>query len=353
LKTIVFNGSVFEHNGNFGIATFFLNLFNQICNEINVTLWLGSDSHFSFPGKIKIVKDKSRSYFNRYDLFARFKMLRDRGSLYKRIGRHDIFHSVYDDFYEFADTSVCTIHDIIPEVFFDQANWASEQLNKKKTLVDKVSAIAVPSQSSKIDFERYYEKKVDTVVYHGHEHIPNGYKKFERIQNYFVYGGQRGSYKNFKLVVQAAAFVLPKVTNFKVAVFGPKFSNAEIRYLDYLGVKKCFIEIGFVSEEEKFSIIGSSMGLIYPSLLEGFGFPIIEGQKLGIPVLMSDIPSNREISGAVGFFYNPFDCSQLADRILQRFDSNCHDLISSGYNNLKRFSWDICGKKYLELYYSF
>ena len=304
-KKIIFNGSVFEHNGNYGIATFFSNMFNKISNDIDVTLWLGAESKFMFPKNIKIIRDDSRGYFKRFDIVSRIKKRFDKVWLNYRVYGFDIFHSVYDDFYNFAKINVCTVHDIIPELFYDHGSWALEQLIKKEILITKVDFITVPSEATKCDFEKYYKKKVTAVIPYGHEHIQNVFRKFDELQNYFVYCGQRGSYKNFMVLAKAAALIIKCIPDFKVSIIGPKFSIFEKRILDYLDVRKCFLEFGFVSDEIKFSIIGSSLGLIYPSLLEGFGFPILEGQKLGVPVYMSDIPSSREVSGNKGVFFDP------------------------------------------------
>lgn len=101
-KKNIFNGSVFKHNGSYGIATFFSNMFNKISNDIDVTLWLGTESKFTLPKNIKNIRDNSRGYFKRFDIISRIKKRFEKVSLNYRLYGFDIFHSVYDDFYNFA-----------------------------------------------------------------------------------------------------------------------------------------------------------------------------------------------------------------------------------------------------------
>ena len=69
---------------------------------------------------------------------------------------------------------------------------------------------------------------------------------------------------------------------------------------------------GFISNSEKYDLLQSAAGVIFPSHSEGFGIPIIEGGLFGKPVLCSDIPVFHEITGGLANFFNPYKADDLA-----------------------------------------
>lgn len=102
------------------------------------------------------------------------------------------------------------------------------------------------------------------------------------------------------------------------------------------------IFLGIVSEEEKVALYKGSIALVFPSLYEGFGLPILEAQKLGIPVISSNSSSLPEVAGDGSLFFNPYDTKDICLSLEKIIDSsfNREDIISKGYKNIARFSWD-------------
>lgn len=99
---------------------------------------------------------------------------------------------------------------------------------------------------------------------------------------------------------------------------------------------------GVVGEEEKAALYKGSIALVFPSLYEGFGLPILEAQKLGIPVIASNSSSLPEVAGDGALFFNPYDAKDIYLSLEKFIDSsfNREDIISKGYKNIARFSWD-------------
>jgi glycosyltransferase involved in cell wall biosynthesis len=69
---------------------------------------------------------------------------------------------------------------------------------------------------------------------------------------------------------------------------------------------------GYVSDAEKIAYLSGAYGLVFPSLSEGFGIPIIEGAAFGLPVVCSDIEVFREVAGDDAFFFAPQTPASLA-----------------------------------------
>ena len=69
---------------------------------------------------------------------------------------------------------------------------------------------------------------------------------------------------------------------------------------------------GFVSNADRQKLLGEAAALVFPSIYEGFGSPQTEAMAAGLPLILSDIPTNREVSGAYGSYYPLGDPCALA-----------------------------------------
>ncbi|HHW59866.1 MAG: glycosyltransferase family 1 protein [Bacteroidales bacterium] len=108
--------------------------------------------------------------------------------------------------------------------------------------------------------------------------------------------------------------------------------------------------IGKVLDEEIASLIGSAYSLVFPSKFEGFGIPIIEAMKSGIPVITSNVSSMPEVAGDAALLVDPYNPRSIADAMLLLTKSNdlYVDLKNKGLERAKSFSWDISAKKMWE-----
>lgn len=90
----------------------------------------------------------------------------------------------------------------------------------------------------------------------------------------------------------------------------------------------------------------------FPSIFEGFGMPIIEGQSTGRPVLTSNIAPMTEVAGEGACFVNPLDINSIRDGFLKIInDSTYRDqLVIKGNENVKRFSLEHITAQYEQLY---
>ena len=87
----------------------------------------------------------------------------------------------------------------------------------------------------------------------------------------------------------------------------------------------------------------------FPSLHEGFGMPIIEGQSVGRPVLTSDVSPMREIAGEGAILVNPESVEDIRQGYKKIFQHS-EVLVDKGLDNVKRFSLNIIVQQYLDIY---
>jgi glycosyltransferase involved in cell wall biosynthesis len=92
--------------------------------------------------------------------------------------------------------------------------------------------------------------------------------------------------------------------------------------------------------------------LAYPSLDEGFGFPLLDAMQLRVPVVASDAGSIPEVAGRAALLSSPCDVDGLASNLSSALASDAvrADLIAAGDEQWHQFSWDLCAEQLAALY---
>jgi glycosyltransferase involved in cell wall biosynthesis len=98
---------------------------------------------------------------------------------------------------------------------------------------------------------------------------------------------------------------------------------------------------GFVDEADKAALFSGATALLYPSLYEGFGFPVLEAQACATPVLCADSSSLPEVAGDGALLVNGTDSEAICAAIqrLSREPALREQLVAAGLENVQRFSW--------------
>ncbi|PIZ97851.1 MAG: hypothetical protein COX78_04185 [Candidatus Levybacteria bacterium CG_4_10_14_0_2_um_filter_35_8] len=111
-----------------------------------------------------------------------------------------------------------------------------------------------------------------------------------------------------------------------------------------------------VTDEELAKLYKNAIALIMPSLMEGFGLPVLEAMANKCLVLASDIPALHEICGKNAIFFDPDDPEKIFKKInfvyLNKSDRKIKILIQRAFNHVFDFSWQKVAEKTLEAYES-
>ncbi|MBU1102187.1 glycosyltransferase family 4 protein [Patescibacteria group bacterium] len=187
-------------------------------------------------------------------------------------------------------------------------------------------------------------------------------QKKERIQYglanirkpYLIYLGRLEQKKNIEGILEAYKILKQehKISHQLVLAGAPGYGYKNIKYqISNIKNKEEIIFTGYVSEDEKWQLLTNADIFLFPSFYEGFGLPVLEAQAAGAPVVTSFVSSLPEVAGQGALFVNPKNPAQIAEaakRIID--DRNLRDrLIESGYENLKRFSWEKCARETLKI----
>lgn len=111
------------------------------------------------------------------------------------------------------------------------------------------------------------------------------------------------------------------------------------------------VEIIRPSDKEIIALYSSCQAMIFPSYSEGFGWPIIEAQACGAPVITSNkAPMMSEVGGRAALYANPDDVSAFANQFRKLFHEEFRlEMIQMGYKNAKRFDLEQTLDQYIEL----
>jgi glycosyltransferase involved in cell wall biosynthesis len=116
------------------------------------------------------------------------------------------------------------------------------------------------------------------------------------------------------------------------------------------GVGERIVRTGYVTDAEKQALLSDAMLLAYPSLYEGFGFPVLEAFAAGLPVLTSSVSSLPEVAGDAAVLVDPHDDSAIADGLTQLLDDDdLRALLSAaGVARAAAFTWEATARKTAE-----
>ena len=148
--------------------------------------------------------------------------------------------------------------------------------------------------------------------------------------------------------LRAAAPELP-VTLLRAGHLLPEALRDELRTV--LG-EGGLVELGFVSEAELVAAYQRADALLFPSRLEGFGFPVLEGMAAGCPVVCTNVTSLPEVGGEAALYFHPDDPAGAAGHLRQLFTDEGfrRERVRLGREQAARFSWREHYRKLLDIY---
>ena len=109
---------------------------------------------------------------------------------------------------------------------------------------------------------------------------------------------------------------------------------------------------GYVSDRELEWLYRNCFAMLYPSLFEGFGMPVLEALSVGAPVICSNTSSLPEVAGESALLVDPLDPAAIAAAMarLASGEVSRESLRAAGPRQARRFSWDASARKLLEIY---
>ena len=162
---------------------------------------------------------------------------------------------------------------------------------------------------------------------------------------YFLFVGLSHPRKNIGGLMDAFALMKSEKPNdTRLVVAGSKkwwTPELEKKYLEN-PFREDIVFTGRLSDEDLAEIYRGALALVFPSFFEGFGIPILEAFKSGVPVVTSDLTALPEVGGDAALYCDPYRPGSIADQMFT-LDSDPAlraDCIARGYIQTRKFSWD-------------
>jgi len=222
--------------------------------------------------------------------------------------------------------------------------------------LNKAKSIATVSAFSKTDIVEQYKidaKKIEVVFSAGKirftplpaEERQQVKEKYTQGKEYFVYTGAIHPRKNLMNLLKAfSVFKKKQHSNIKLVLVGRLAWKYEsfVANLQTYKYREDVIMTGYLPEEELVKITASAYGMVYPSLFEGFGVPVLEAMQCNVPVITSIGSSMQQIAGEAALFADPGDYNAIAEKMILLYkDENLRkELIVKGQAVASNYSWD-------------
>ncbi len=245
----------------------------------------------------------------------------------------------------------------VPETHSDDTvRYHSQNLPQQIETTDQFFAI---SRSTALDLQWFFdipEEKIK-VTYIGHNTdltLANEFlaRSFGRVtEPYMVILGTIEPRKNVSLVLEWLARNNQAMDGCRFIFcgregWGPTFADLIAQHgLNSALESGRIAHLGYVSQKQKAALIASAEALIYPSLFEGFGLPVLEAMAQSVPVLASCSSSIPEVLGEDGIYFDPYSLQSFTDAFAQLVQERRSGKLSERVRKLKirsdRFSYDV------------
>lgn len=150
--------------------------------------------------------------------------------------------------------------------------------------------------------------------------------------------------KNFPVVLKAFENVSSQCPDLHLYIAGNMNSKlfADVDISRYQQNERIHF-VGHIDDQRLVELYSNAFALLFPSFYEGFGLPIVEAQACGCPVICSDASSLPEVARDSALYGNPHNVEDFEQAIVKLYndDSLRNQLISKGYENIKRFNWSL------------
>lgn len=250
--------------------------------------------------------------------------------------------------------TVVTVHDLGSE-YLPQMHQLKQRLylgfmqRYQLSSVTRIIAVSKATKNDLVEKVGIDPKKIE-VIYEGYDKKLFKPTKADVLVNslsqYFLFVGTVQPRKNLERIIRAISHLGGGI---KLAIVGSKGWMSDSIYK--IGKQHKVKFLGRVEDKDLPGLYSGAVALVFPSLFEGFGLPILEAQACGCPVITSNISSMPEVADKGAIYVNPYSVDDIVVGLKKMEDRKLRmEMIKRGFENIKRFSWDKCARETLGVF---
>lgn len=260
-------------------------------------------------------------------------------------------------------TSILDIqHEYYPEYFqSDLLQYRREETQKaienssaiitisefsKETMIEKLNVKSNKIFVTHLNADRSFETEIDIEK--------NKVIQQSLPKHYIFYPANGWAHKNHKKLIDAYQLLKERYdTKCKLVLTGNSFNedNNLQTYIEEKGLVGDVIALGYIDQEDMPYVFANAEMLVFPSLFEGFGIPLVEAMRMGTPIACSDCGSIPEVAGNAAIIFDAQDENDIAKKMhLLECDLKLREeLRQKGYQRATAFSWEKCAEQTLQI----
>jgi glycosyltransferase involved in cell wall biosynthesis len=263
------------------------------------------------------------------------------------------------------------VHDIVPKLFPEYRDnsrqafyWKMVERGiktanhiiaiSKNTKNDLVRELKIPEEKISV---AYLDVAPQFNILPSEQTVDYTLKKYGLKKDYIYHGGGLEVRKNAETLLWAYArlvsgnFEIPNlVISGKIFPKENKLATDVERLIKELRLQEKVKLLGFVPDEDLPALYRGAIFFVYPSLYEGFGLPVLEALRMGVPVLTSNVSALPEAGGEAVLYADPHNVEELTSQMEQLLTNETlrASLISQSAVQAVQFSWDKFVRKVFE-----
>lgn len=253
---------------------------------------------------------------------------------------------------------IVTVHDLIPLRFAKFSPLTAYSRYYIPHVLKSAQHILCNSKATAKDITHFFgiDPRKITPILLAHDESNFRFLNLPK-SNYFVYVGRQDPYKNLQRLIAAFA-ALPNYHRYQLWIVGnsdPRYTPVIQALIGKMELTNYVKFLDYVDYRQLPIIINSAIALVFPSLWEGFGFPVLEAMACGTPVITSNLSSLPEVAGKAAVLVNPYSTEEISQAMEEI--ANSADLRSQlsqlGLIRAREFSWQKTGRSTVEVLASY
>ncbi len=365
-----------------GMEVYFLNLFNELLkiDQINEYYLITSPQndtsiHYTPTNCKKILYHALSAHNKKWNFIHTIfkKRINPDNHLVKLIEEYkfDIWFCPFLSLYPhpLQIPSIVTIPDLQHEYypkFFSLAELAARKSYIGPSIKKATRIITISEFSKKSFIEKFYvnPEKIAVIYLAASDLFLESFPKKTDVKtkyhlpaNYFFYPANAWPHKNHQILIIAFNLyrkIFDNSAHLVLTGSGLKNNRSIIDLISLLRLNDAIHILDYVQREDMPELYKCSKALVFPSLFEGFGIPLLEAMATRCPIIASNSTSIPEVVGDAAYLFDPKNPQSICDAMHRIVDNDVlrETLIKKGKDRVTQYSYEKVARMHLDLFNS-